>query len=486
MGCVTHLSYGNTNAPRKPNQTSRRSPCLSDRFEYVSLANVERRCFWADDPGECKRPGFVPVREADATLLEPAAALLIELRAAPTLQILNESAPNVTIFGNGNRLWFVFQAADAALQGFTIVAERVELGIIGGRPGWPVDSLTTDFFSVASTTVTFAVGTRLALAGAAPAPAQKGRPTFALAGGAVLAVGGADALPQIRTAGPRSLTLSNGLMVFAFVDFPVPFELQFAGEAAIASDYASSSDVNIRFPNGGRLTATNGWAGQTIPGVGGVVSLALARPAAFRYFDGARLAVSAATLANMEFANIERAEVSVAGAGDITEFEFRSGELVVRGVRAVDRARFVGRLSFVLDRLGFNFRADYGGGIPPNIVLNLSGADLTFAKEFSGVEAENRIAIVGCDAIVWYEGGSVPKVIDVSGINVSVRAVERGGLSATIATIAAIAVSGVVVVFAVWLIMRKSKARLAEYDKFPDREWSDGKEWRVSTSMVDL
>jgi hypothetical protein len=162
----------------------------------------------------------------------------------------------------------------------------------------------------------------------------------------------------------------------------------------------------------------------------------------------------------------------------------------VRGVGTIDRNRFVGVLAFVLDRPGFNFRADYGGGIPPNTVLNLSGADVTFAKEFSGVQSENRIGIVGRDAVVWYEGESVPTVIDVEGINISVipKATDSG-LSAV--KIAGIAILGIVligvVIFGAWLYWgRKRKAKLTEYDRFTDGGKKYDQDWRESTSMVDL
>jgi hypothetical protein len=266
----------------------------------------------------------VPVSASDAALLEPAAALLIELRAAPTLRVLNESAPNVTVFGNGNALWLVFQADDAALGAFTIVAEKVELRIVGARQGWPVDSLTADFFSVASLTVAFAVRSRLALAAPAPALAQAGQPAFALAPGAALALADADALPRIRARAPGTVTLSNGAAVVEIAGFPQPLELPFPDGTAvvIGSDYSSSADVNLRFLNGGSVEATNGWAGETVPGVGGAVDLTLREPAAFRYFDGSRFAVAPATLANMEFANIRSAAVTVTTAGSITGFEF--------------------------------------------------------------------------------------------------------------------------------------------------------------------
>jgi hypothetical protein len=184
----------------------------------------------------------------------------------------------------------------------------------------------------------------------------------------------------------------------------------------------------------------------------------------------------------MEFSNIEKAAVTVTSAGFISGFEFRENEIIVQGIGAVDRSRFIGNLSFVLDRPGFNFRADYGEGIPPNIVLNVNNVEITFAKGFSISDSMNTILIVGKDSVIWYEGNSKPRVIVVQGNNVSVMQVSvtetasatlgRVGISAIqiiVITFLGLILIGVVI-FAGFLLRKRKMKRLMEYDKFPDVE----------------
>jgi hypothetical protein len=477
-----------------PNDTIKLGPSVT--LEYVPLTRVVKQCYWSTTVSECTMPDFTPINVNNARLFEPAASTLIELHGSPTLAFIDNSATNITIYGNRNLLWITVLAASIVIKDIELTVHEAELHLIGAPPQWPIQSLATDYYSVAALTVTFQVSNRFLLSAPSPLPSQRGSPAFTFASTASVTLLNAESLPVIRTYEPDNISLSNEFATFWISDFPANLQLPYSNTASvfIGSAYASSSDITLVFQQpGSALTATTEWSLGNIPAIQtfGLLDLSLLRSAAFRYLDGSAFIVSPETLANMEFANIETASVTISSDRNIVGFTLDATAIVVQNVATVDRSSFIGPLMFNLNRQDANFRATLGSGIPQNVMFNLSnGVSLTFEAGFSHVTSPYSVNFVGENGIVYFEGYSIPSWLNVSSEWIVVILVPTptatpfegltGGKIAVLVIVSAVWVG--VMVFTIFTICRR-RAHVLDYDKFPDIE---DKSSLRPTSLVDL